>query len=116
MVSVYRARDTQLDRHVALKVLVTTTGAATDSDRDARERLVREARAVAALSHPNAVTIYDAGDSDHGPFIVMELVEGETLRQAIARQPSVSEILPWMKMAALALGEAHDRGIVHRDV
>ncbi len=116
MGSVYRARDTQLDRPVALKVLATEPGGSSDTEREARDRLVREARAVAALSHPNAVTIYDAGDSEYGPFIVMELVEGETLREAIRKPAPVSDVVGWMKMAALALGEAHDRGIVHRDV
>jgi len=114
MGAVYRARDTHLDRAVALKVLSDGTGGL--PDQEARERLVREARAAAALSHPNAVAIYDAGDSEHGPFIVMELIEGETLRGAMGRGPSVASIVGWMKMAALALGDAHDRGIVHRDI
>jgi eukaryotic-like serine/threonine-protein kinase len=114
MGAVYRARDTHLDRAVALKVL--SDGAGGLPDKEARERLVREARAAAALSHPNAVAIYDAGDSEHGPFIVMELIEGETLRGAISRGPSATSIVGWMKMAALALGDAHERGIVHRDI
>jgi eukaryotic-like serine/threonine-protein kinase len=114
MGAVYRARDTHLDRAVALKVL--GDGAGGLPDKEARERLVREARAAASLSHPNAVAIYDAGDSEHGPFIVMELVEGETLRRAIERGASARQIVDWMKMAAFALGEAHERGIVHRDI
>src|SRR4051794_24036311 len=99
MGAVYRARDTHLDRAVALKVLSDGSGGL--PDREARERLVREARAAAALSHPNAVAIYDAGDSEHGPFIVMELIEGETLRSVIDRGASVNDVLAWMKMAAL---------------
>ncbi len=114
MGAVYRARDTHLDRAVALKVL--SDGAGGLPDKEARERLVREARAAAALSHPNAVAIYDAGDSEHGPFIVMELIEGETLRGAMTRGASAASIVGWMKMAALALGDAHERGIVHRDI
>ncbi len=114
MGAVYRARDTHLDRSVALKVLSDGAGGLPDSE--ARERLVREARAAAALSHPNAVAIYDAGDSEHGPFIVMELVEGETLRSAISKGASSDDVIAWMKMAALALAEAHQRGIIHRDI
>ncbi|NUP05049.1 MAG: protein kinase [Polyangiaceae bacterium] len=113
MGTVYRARDTHLDRAVALKVL--SDGAGGLPDQEGRARLVREARAAAALSHPNAVAIYDAGDSEHGPFIVMELVEGETLRTA-SSGASADDVVGWMKMAALALAEAHDRGIVHRDI
>jgi len=117
MGAVYRARDTHLDRPVALKVIsASSTGGAGFLDHEARERMVREARAAAALSHPNAVAIHDAGDSDHGPFIVMELVEGQMLRAAVADGASLDDVVGWIRMACLALGEAHGRGIVHRDI
>lgn len=114
MGAVYRALDTHLDRPVALKVLSDGSGGL--PDKEARERLVREARAAAALSHPNAVAIFDAGDSEHGPFIVMELVVGDTLRARIGQGDTAEQVVGWMRMAALALGEAHDRGIIHRDI
>jgi TolB-like protein len=113
MGEVYRARDTRLDRDVAVKVLRERLAA----DADARARFEREAKAVAALSHPNILAIYDFGVAGEVPYSVTELLEGESLRDRLAAGP-----LPWRTAAdigaALAdgLACAHARGIVHRDV
>ncbi len=112
MGSVYRALDTRLGRRVALKVLADrVTGP------HATARLVREARAAAALDHPNAVAIFDTGDVDGTPYIVMELVDGQTLRQVIG-DAAVSQATRVAQLADVgrALGAAHKRGLVHRDV
>jgi serine/threonine-protein kinase len=117
---VFRAYDATLRRFVALKVLrpdlgvdATRSGAASD----AQARLLREARAVAALAHPNIVALYDIGQVAGVWYIVMELVEGSSLRAFIgdARVPMV-ERLRWLALIARALGAAHDRGIIHRDI
>ena len=113
MGEVYRARDTRLDRDVALKVLRERLAA----DADARARFEREAKAVASLSHPNILAIYDFGVAGEVPFSVTELLEGETLRARLAAGP-----LPWRTAVEIAaaiadgLTSAHARGIVHRDV
>ena len=98
-----------------MKVLLAENG--TTPDADATSRLLREARAVAALDHPNAVAIYDVGEGAAGPYIVMELVDGETLRAKMG-DPNVplSEKLRWLRDVGGALAAAHDRGLVHRDV
>jgi eukaryotic-like serine/threonine-protein kinase len=113
MGEVYRARDERLDRQVAVKVLPLRF--AQDADRLAR--FEREAKAVAALSHPNILAIHDYGTEQGICFAVVELLEGETLRQSLARAP-----LPWREalafVAAIAdgLAAAHSRGIIHRDL
>jgi eukaryotic-like serine/threonine-protein kinase len=117
MGEVYRARDARLDRDVAIKVIASDVAA----DPLLRERFDREARAVAALNHPNICTIYEigplAGDATTPPFIAMELVEGETLRDRLARGPMEIDALV---DAAIAIADAldlmHARGIVHRDL
>ena len=123
MGEVYRARDTKLDRLVAMKVLP----AHLISDADARARFEREAKAIAALSHPNILAIHDFGTEGHTTYVVTELLEGETLR---ARLDSVVQShgehrtagLPLRKgveigvQIAQGLAAAHDRGIVHRDL
>ncbi len=113
MGEVYRARDTRLDRMVAVKVLPSHL---TD-DRDALTRFEREAKTVAALSHPNILAIFDFGRSDGTAFAVTELLEGETLRQRLNNgavpQRRAIEIAVQL---ARGLAAAHEKGIVHRDL
>lgn len=113
MGAVYVAHDPVLGRMVAIKVF------AGDLDLpDARERFSREARAAAALSHPNIVTIYDFGEYDSQPFIVMEYVAGETLAALIRRKAPVtlSDKLRWMEELCAGAGYAHQMQLVHRDI
>jgi serine/threonine protein kinase/tetratricopeptide (TPR) repeat protein len=111
---VYRARDSRLERDVAIKIL---PAALTDSG-EARERLRREARNVAALQHPNICTIHDVGDTDAGGlFLVIELLAGETVQQRLKRGPlSTEEALDIALALCDALSAAHAAGIIHRDI
>ena len=112
MGEVYRARDPRLHREVAVKVLPQAF--ATES---ARERFQREARAASALNHPNICAIYDVGESAGHPFLVMELLEGKTLREYIDGKPlDVSTAIALSIQVADALDVAHSKGIVHRDI
>ncbi len=113
MGEVYRARDERLGRDVAIKVLPEEV--ATNSDR--LVRFEREARATAALDHPNILAVYDVGRHNGQPYLVTQLLEGRTLRQAIAtgRLPA-SKALELGIQIAQGLGAAHDRGIIHRDL
>jgi serine/threonine protein kinase/tetratricopeptide (TPR) repeat protein len=116
MGEVYRARDARLDRDVALKVLPAALGGHSQS----LQRFEREARAIAALNHPNICTIHDVGEApDHGRtrFIVMELLEGETLRQRLEGGPlDAAELVDMSIALTSALDAAHKKGIVHRDI
>lgn len=113
MGEVYRAWDPKLGREVAIKVIPETLA----GDPVRLERFERESRTLAALSHPNIVQVFDAGEQAGQPYLVMELVEGETLRDRLARGP-----IPWRQAAELAadtaegLAAAHLKGFVHRDL
>src|ERR1700737_2772547 len=114
MSTVYRATDTTLERDVAIKLMHREIA----SDSDQRERFRREARAVAQLSHPHVVTVIDAGEDGHRPYIVFEYIRGETLKDRIRSHGSlpIPEAVAYAIEIARALGAAHLRGIVHRDV
>ncbi len=112
MGEVYLARDQRLERSVAIKVL--PNGHRVDSDRV--RRFEREARAASALNHPNIITIYDIGTCDAGRYIVMELVEGQTLREILDSGPVPASLAPVGGQIAKALAVAHAAGIVHRDI
>ncbi len=114
MATVYRAADTRLDRMVALKVMHVGLG----DDEDFRRKFDREARAAARLSHPNVVSVFDQGDDGGRPYIVMELVEGTTLRSVISRQAPLAPLraLTMIEPVLSALAAAHEAGLVHRDI
>ena len=114
MATVYRAHDQRLARDVALKFLSVYR----DDETDAARRFLVEARAAAALVHPNVCTVHEIGETDDGrPFIAMTLYEGETLKQRLRRGPvPPREAATIARQLASALGAAHARGIVHRDM
>jgi serine/threonine protein kinase/Tfp pilus assembly protein PilF len=129
MGEVYRALDTRLEREVALKLIsdsylvrdpaASSPPAATPRSRveHSRERFLREARAVATLNHPNICAIYDVGEREGQPYLVMELLRGETLQQYLSHHHlSPSEVITLGQQAASALAAAHSRGIIHRDI
>jgi eukaryotic-like serine/threonine-protein kinase len=107
---VYRARDTLLDRDVAVKLLSEDSRLGSQG----RARLLREAQAAAQLNHPNVVSIYDAGQANGRPYIVMELVDGESLYDR--KLTHLAEILKVMAQVASALDHAHSHQIIHRDL
>lgn len=114
MSTVYRAFDTVLERQVAVKLMHRDIA----HNPDQLERFRREARAVAQLNHPHVVGVIDAGEDDGMPYIVLEFIQGETLKERIRRfgRLHVPEAIAYAIEIARALGAAHDRGIVHRDV
>lgn len=111
---VYRARHSQLDRMVAIKVL----GQQFSGDPDFSERFLREARLLARLNHPNIVQVYDAGEIGGIPYLVMQLIEGCDLQTHVARHgpADVREAIGWIIEVAKGLEYAHQSGIVHRDI
>jgi len=113
MGEVYLAQDTKLDRKVALKVLPAEL--ATNQDR--MRRFTQEAKAAAALNHPNIAHIYEIGESDGTHFIAMEFVDGQTLSELIrSGQQELPKLLRYLQHACEALAKAHAAGIVHRDL
>ena len=113
MGEVYRARDTRLRRQVAIKTISARGGI----DPEARERFDREARAVAALSHPNILAIYDVGTHEGMPFLAVELLDGETLRSRIESSPlPISTVLDYTAQIGRGLAAAHEHGVIHRDL
>src|SRR5215467_11649527 len=113
MGEVYRARDTKLKRDVAIKILPDEFS----HDADRLSRFQREAEVLASLNHPNIAAIYDLQEADGARFLVLELVEGETLAERIQRGPiPIDEALAIAKNICEALEAAHEQGIVHRDL
>lgn len=114
---VYRARDPNLDREVALKVVSRSAGADESCYRDLVLRFLREARAAAGLTHPNIVAVHDVGEEGGTPYFTQELVPGRSLDRIVADRPlSPEESLHVVAAAARGLHHAHVHGIIHRDV
>src|SRR5215475_4252302 len=110
---VYEAEDTRLGRRVALKFLPEALA----QDPRTLQRFEREARAASSLNHPSICTIYEVEEHDHQPVIVMELLEGESLKERISKAPiSIEGFLDFGIQVSDALEAAHAKGIVHRDI
>src|SRR5271156_4269467 len=144
MGEVYRALDTRLEREVALKLisdtyLATDVGSGSPSPAGtprppdtlghgtphsgshlSPQRFLRRARSAATLNHPNVCSIHDTGEQDGRPYLVMELLRGETLKQYLAKSGgkglSREEVILFSQQAAAALAAAHRKGIIHRDI
>jgi len=140
MGEVYRVLDTRLEREVALKLvsdsyLVADLGSGSPSptpghptptptphsaSHASHERFLREARSAATLNHPNVCAIYDTGEQDGRPYLVMELLRGETLKRYLAKAGGhglpPEEVVAFAQQAAAAIAAAHAKGIIHRDI
>jgi serine/threonine protein kinase len=113
MGEVYRARDPRLKRDVAIKVLPASFSA----NAQRLQRFEQEAHATAALNHPNILAVHDIGQQDGTPYIVSELLEGETLREKLSAGPiPVRKAIDYAVQIARGLAAAHDKGIIHRDL
>jgi eukaryotic-like serine/threonine-protein kinase len=113
MGEVWRARDSRLGRDVAVKILPASFAA----DADRLRRSEQEARAASSLNHPNILTVYDVGTNDGSPYLVMELLDGEELRQQLNDGPmAVRKAVDYARQIASGLAAAHEKGIVHRDL
>src|SRR5271169_2851693 len=113
MGEVYRARDSRLKRDVAVKVLPR----ALSLDADRMRRFEQEALATAALNHPNILAVFDIGTSEGAPYVVSELLEGETLRERLrGGSMPLRKALDYALQIAHGLAAAHEKGIVHRDL
>src|SRR5260221_1824561 len=113
MGKVYRARDARLERDVAIKVLPSHLS----DNPELKQRFEREAKAISQLTHPHICTLYDVGYQDGVDFLVMELLEGQTLADRLDRGPlAVEQVLKFGIEIAGALDRAHRAGIVHRDL
>ncbi|MCX6132878.1 MAG: protein kinase [Ignavibacteriales bacterium] len=114
---VYKAQDTNLDRFVALKFLSSSLS----SSRENKARFLQEAKATAALTHPNILSVYEIGESDDSMFLAMEFLEGTTLKIHVAELKTgsgvpIHQALEWTENIALGLKAAHEKNIVHRDI
>jgi serine/threonine-protein kinase len=117
MGTVYRAKDPAMDRVVALKTIISLALAG-ENGNDFRDRFFREARAAGSLTHPGIVPVFDVGEHDGSPFLVMEFISGKTLADAIRRgdRLPLDRICELGQKIAEALGYAHQHGVVHRDI
>src|SRR5512141_653117 len=113
MGEVYRARDPRLGREVAIKVLPESFS----QDADRLRRFEQEAKAAGVLNHPNITAVYDIGEVDGAPYVVQELLEGETLRSILAGgRLAQRKTIDYATQIAHGLAAAHEKGIVHRDL
>ena len=113
MGEVYRARDEKLNRDVAIKVLPV----ALTENQDRLQRFEQEAQAAGTLNHPNILAVYDLGTHDGAPYVVTELLEGESFRDLLThRRPSPRKAIDYATQIARGLAAAHEKGIIHRDI
>ena len=114
MATVWKATDTLLGREAGGERLLPHLA----TDRQAAERFSREAQAAARLSHPGIVTVFDTGNDENGPFIILELIEGDTLASTLAQGGAMSpaDVVNVVSQVAMALDHAHAQGVIHRDI